>query len=63
LEALQNYEGNFSIYNFHDNFDVLEDDMEKYLEDESHSFLNFVGDYVEVNWFSYFRSIVVWNVK
>ena len=59
LKALQNYKGNFLIYNFHDNFDVLEDDIEKYLESEHASFLKFTGDYIHYDWFSYFRHIVI----
>jgi len=60
LKALQNYDGNFLIYNFLDDFNVLEDDIQKYFEDETTSFIEDVSEYeTNFKWFSYFRHIII----
>jgi len=60
MQGLQNYEGIFSIYNFLDNFDIVEDDIQKYLKDESDYFINFINKYISgYRFFIYFRHIVI----
>ena len=60
LQILKNNVWNFTIYNFLDNFDISENDIMKYFEDESKLFFDLIGKYLnDYSYFNYFRHIMI----
>jgi hypothetical protein len=60
LSILRDKSINFSIYNFIDSFDVSEEDMKEYLDNETNDLLGTVRKYIGGHsYFSYFRHVII----